>query len=192
MTSPLTRAERRQRTHEAILVAARESLAARGFERTTIRAVAAAAGVDPALVMQHFGSKDGLFAAAARSTVEQDELTTATREDLPRVALEHVLVAFDDPGRREGNVALLRSSLTHPAAEQVMREEVIGPAQAAVARIIGGPDAELRAAVLNACTLGVTIARYLYRIPTLAQAGQADLERVMMAALQALVTPDSE
>lgn len=193
MTPPgeqsLPRAERRRRTETAILASARELFAECGFQRTTIRAVAAAAGIDPALVMQHFGSKDGLFAAAARSTVEHDALVEATDEQLPQAALQHVLAGYEDPERRESSVALLRSSLTHPAALEVMRDDVIGPAQSKVARTIGGQDAELRAAVLNACTLGLTIARYIFKIPSLTRASHEDLERIMEPALRAIVAP---
>lgn len=185
----LPREERRRRTEAAILAAARELFAERGFQGTSIRAVAAAAGIDPALVMQYFGNKDGLFAAAARSTVELDPLLEATSHELPRAALGHVLAGYEDPQRRDSSVALLRSSLTHPTALEVMREEVIGPAQSTVARTIGGQDAELRAAVLNACTLGLTIARYIFRIPVLARASQEDLERIMEPALRAIVEP---
>ena len=69
MTPPdaLPREERRRRTEAAILHAAQEQFGDVGFERTTIRSVAAAASVDPALVMQHFGSKQGLFAAVGRA-----------------------------------------------------------------------------------------------------------------------------
>lgn len=187
-----TRAERRRRTEDAILTAARELFAERGFQATTIRAVAAVAGIDPALVMQHFGNKDGLFAAAARSSVEHEMLVDAAPDELAHAALEHVLAAYEDPERGAGAVALLRSSLTHPAALDVLRSDVIGPAQASVAHAIGGEDAELRAAVLNACTLGLAISRYILQMPVLAQAGHGDLERVLGPALQAIVTPTPE
>ncbi len=62
----IPRDERRRRTEASILDAARELFAADGFERTTIRGVAARAGIDPALVMQHFGSKERLFAESTR------------------------------------------------------------------------------------------------------------------------------
>lgn len=185
----LTRAERRRRSEASILRAARELLAERGFERTTIRGVAERAGVDPALVMQHFGTKDGLFAAAATWSVPIHGLLAAGREDLPRAAIEHVLDAFDDPGLRGTAEAVLRSCLTHPAAGAIVREQVLGSAQTAVATTIGGPDAELRAALLNACTLGLSIARYLLAVPALADVGRADLDRVLGPALQALVDP---
>jgi AcrR family transcriptional regulator len=83
---PTTRDERRKRTEAAILEAARALFAETGYERATIRAVAGAAGVDPALVMQHFGSKEGLFAAAARWSDDAQTVMTASREQVPAAA----------------------------------------------------------------------------------------------------------
>jgi len=186
---PATRAERRRRSETVIRDAARALFAEHGYERTTIRAVADRAGVDPALVMQNFGSKEALFAAAARWSTPVDELVGATRTELPQAALDHVLVAFEDPERRAAAEALLRSCLTHPAAQAVLRDEVMGAAQERVASTIGGPDAALRAALLNACVLGLTISRYLVGVPAVADATAADLERVLRPALERLVEP---
>ncbi|WP_218612380.1 TetR/AcrR family transcriptional regulator [Pseudonocardia sp. KRD291] len=191
-TAP-SRAERRRRSEATILDAARHLFAEVGYERATIRAVAQRAGIDPALVMQNFGSKDGLFAAAVRWSVPTEGLTGADRGELPRMALEHALDAFDNPNLRPAAEALLRSCLTHPAAEAVMRDEVMRQAQAQVAATIGGADAALRAALLNAVTLGLTISRYLLADPAVADAEPADLQRLLGPALQALVcsVPDS-
>ncbi len=182
-----TRAERRRRTEGLILDAARKLFAEQGYERTTIRAVAARAGVDAALVMQHFRSKEGLFAAVARWSVPVEDLGRASREDIPHVALRHVLDVFEDAAQRSGAEALLRSSLTHAGAGDVMREQVIGEPLARLGDAIGGPDAALRAALLNACTVGLTVSRYLLGIPALVEADPADLERVLVPALRALV-----
>lgn len=173
----------------AIRDAAGALFAEHGYERTTIRAVADRASVDPALVMQNFGSKEALFAAVARWGTPVDGLLGATRTELPQAALDHVLDVFDDPERRAAAEALLRSCLTHPAAGAAVREQVMGPTQERVAATIGGPDAALRAAVLNACVLGLTISRYLLAVPAVADATPADLDRVLRPALQRLVEP---
>jgi AcrR family transcriptional regulator len=62
----LTRAERRRQTEDRILVAARDLFVRLGYERTTIRAIAAAAEVDPSLVMQYFGCSASSSAASRR------------------------------------------------------------------------------------------------------------------------------
>lgn len=184
-----TRAERRNRSEAAILDAARALFAEHGFDRTTIRAVAERAGVDPALVMQNFGNKDRLFAAAARWSVPVDQLTGATREELPHAALQHVLDAFENADQRLEAEALLRSAFTHPTARDLLRDQVMGQAQGPVAATIGGGDGELRAALLNACTLGLTISRYLIGTPAIVDANPADLHRILGPALSAIVDP---
>ena len=63
---PIPRAEQRRRTEARVLAAACQLFAESGFDRTTIRAIAAAAQTDPGLVMRYFGSKEELFAAAAQ------------------------------------------------------------------------------------------------------------------------------
>jgi AcrR family transcriptional regulator len=184
-----TRTERRRRSQEAILDAARALFARNGFEHTTIRAVAERAEIDPALVMQHFGSKAALFGAAARWTVPVDDLVLADRSELARAAVQHVLDAFD-ADHRDAAEALLRSSLTHPAAAELLRDEVIAPAQERVADTIGGPDAALRSALLNACTLGLAISRYLLAVPALADADPSDIRRILVPALESLADSD--
>lgn len=184
-----TRAERRTRSRQAILSAAQALFAERGYERTSIRAVADRAEVDPALVMQHFGSKDGLFASAAQGSVPVEGLIGAGREELTHALVHHVVDAFEDPEQRPAIEALMRSSLTHPAAGHVMRDDVMADAQAAVAETIGGTDAALRAALLNATMLGVAIGRYLLQVPALAAADVEDLERILTPSLEALAGP---
>jgi AcrR family transcriptional regulator len=191
-SEPLTRAERRQRTDAAILRAARELFAESGFERTTIRAVAARAGIDPALVMQHFGSKEGLFAAAARWSPDHQRILDATSDNLAEIAIADMLGQFEQEGEREASVALLRNCLTHPSAARLMRDEVMCDRKAAVADQLEGDDAELRAALFGACVMGLGMARYLLELEPLAQASHEDIHRLFEPALRALVDPPTE
>ncbi|HEU0103517.1 MAG TPA: TetR family transcriptional regulator [Mycobacteriales bacterium] len=186
----LTRSERRRRSDAAILKAAEQLFAEVGFERTTIRAVAARAGIDPALVMQHYGSKQGLFAAAARWTGDHQRILSATSDSFPRVALDDLLELFEG-GDREAAVALLRNCLTHPGAGRQLRDEVLCERTAAVRALLVGPDAELRAELLGACLLGLGLTRYLLEVPAVAAAGHDDLHRLMEPVLRALVDPPS-
>jgi AcrR family transcriptional regulator len=186
---PTTRDQRRKRTEAAILDAARALFAETGYERATIRAVAGAAGVDPALVMQHFGSKEGLFAAAARWSDDAQTVMTASREQVPAAALHDMIEKFEGAGDREAAVALMRSCLTHPEASRIMRDEVMCDRATAVAEAIGGEEAELRAGLLGACMIGLGMARYVLELPGLATASREDVVRIMEPALRALVDP---
>ncbi|MCW2776301.1 MAG: transcriptional regulator, TetR family [Frankiales bacterium] len=185
----LTREERRRRTEAAILASARHAFATSGFERTTIRAVAADAGVDPALVMQHYGSKEGLFAASAAWAEQHESMLTAAPADLPRAALDDLLSRFEDPAGGEAAIALMRSCLTHPVAARVMRDDVMCDRKAAVEAALEGPDAALRAGVFAAVMMGLSMARYLLEVPPVCDATAEELHRVVEPLLRALVEP---
>jgi AcrR family transcriptional regulator len=186
---PTSRDERRRRSEAAILDAARALFAETGFERATIRAVASAAGVDPALVMQYFGNKEGLFAAAAKWSSDHETVLAAPKDEVAAAALRDMIEKFEGAGDREAAVALMRSCLTHPEASRIMRDEVMCDRAAGVARTIGGDDAELRAGLLGACMMGLGLARYLLEIPAVADASSEDVVRLMEPALRALVDP---
>ena len=185
----LPREERRRRTEAHILEAARELFAEVGFERATIRGVASRAGIDPALVMQYFGSKEGLFGAAARWSHEHETVLGASREELPAAALADLMAKFETAGDREAAVALMRSCLTHPEAVRIMRDEVMCERATAIADTLGGADAELRASLIGACMIGLAMARYVLEIPGVANAPREDVERLMEPVLRALVDP---
>ena len=187
-----SRDERRRRTEANILEAARELFAELGFERTTIRAVAGRAAVDPALVMQYYGSKEQLFAAAARRTKNHQAMLHASREDLPTAALADVFDGMESDADREAISALLRNCLTHPEAARIMRDEVMSERCRLISGTIGGEDAEVRAGLLSACMMGLSMARYALELPALASAAREDIERLMEPALRALVGPPGE
>ncbi|WP_059012157.1 TetR/AcrR family transcriptional regulator [Streptomyces specialis] len=180
----LTRAERRRRTQERILDAARDLFAQQGFERTTIRAVAAAAGVDPALVMQYYGSKRELFARAAQVP---DPLVPAATRDADQI-VEALLATLG--GKLDGlpatTVAMLRSMLTHPEAGQIARE-TFGRQVAEITAVLPGPHADVRAALLICVAVGVTIGHQMLGVEALRDLPPRDITELLRPALQALI-----
>ena len=189
MTTALPRDERRKRTETAILDAARELFAETGFERTTIRGVAALAGIDPALVMQYYGNKERLFAEAARWNEQDPGFAEASIEQLPAIAVADMFEHFEHALDGEAAKALLRNCLTHPSALASMKDEVMCDVAAMVAAKVEAPDAELRAALFTACMMGLAMGRYLIELPDLATASQAEVERLLVPALSALLEP---
>jgi AcrR family transcriptional regulator len=183
---PISREERRRRTEACILQIARRLFAEEGFDRATIRGVAQRAGVDPALVMQYFGSKEGLFAAAMKGAHGGGSLREAERDDIPAAALQDLFAKFETADR-EAAAALARNFLTHPEARRIMRDEVMCSLVTGLAGKIGGDDAELKAALVMSCTFGLALSRYLLEIPGLARAARADIERLLEPALRAIL-----
>ena len=82
----------------------------------------------------------------------------------------------------------MRSCLTHPAAAEVMRDQVMCDRAATVTAKIDAPDAELRAALFGATMIGLGMARYLIELEPLASASREDIERLLAPALAALLT----
>ncbi len=108
-----------EQTKAVILAAAREQFAAAGYEAATIRSIAAAAQIDPSMVMRYFGNKDKLFAAAAEFDLRFPDLSGVAEDDLGARLVGHFLDRWEDD---DALVVLLRSSTTNADAAQRMRE----------------------------------------------------------------------
>ena len=137
-----SRAEQRRRTEARILAAASGLFVEAGYERTTIRGIARAAGVDAGLVMHYFGSKQQLFQRVTHGSPPQELAGT--------------------PEEPVHSLAMLRSMLTHPEAAEAVRA---GAAQyrAQISRSIPASDAGLRAELVSAVILGVVVSRHLLK-----------------------------
>jgi len=184
MTTPRpgSRAEQRRRTEARILDAATREFFSGGYDRTTIRAVASAAGVDAGLVMHYFGSKQELY----RQVI--DAAPVPELSGTPAEAAEQILAGLagrlaDEPA---ASLALLRSMLTNPEAASAASAG-IARYQAQIARVLpAGDDAGLRAAVISAITLGITVSRHLIKADELASADPEQVIGLLRPCLQSL------
>jgi len=174
---PNSRAEQRRRTEARILDAATRNFIADGYERTTIRGVAAAAGVDAGLVMHYFGSKQELFRRVI-GTAPVPEVSAA-----PEQAIEQILATIADRLANEpvASLTLLRSMLTNPEAASILSAGMTRY-EAQIAQAIPAGDASLRAAVIGAIFLGVMVSRHLVKSDELATADPPSLRSVSAAA----------
>jgi AcrR family transcriptional regulator len=179
-------------TRGDILRAAREQFAA-GYEATSIRAVARGAGVDPSLIVQFFGGKEGLFKAVLDDAIRPDEgmgpaLAGGTGEIGPQLAA-YFFGIWEDPVRRPPFQAMLVSAASNAAAAEVLREfvrdEVIARLAAAIA---DGPDVELRAELAGSHLIGAALVRYVYRIPPLCDVPLNDVVGPVGRAIQGYLT----
>lgn len=129
-----------------------------------------------------------LFVTSARWAPDSETVLTAAPPAVPAAALHDLFTRFEGQGR-EAAVALLRNCLTHPEASRIVRDEVLCDRVHAVAASIDADDAELRAGLVGACLMGLTMARYLLQVEPVASAARADVERLMEPVLRALTEP---
>ncbi|MGV9614791.1 TetR/AcrR family transcriptional regulator [Nocardia xishanensis] len=174
---PLTRAEQRQRTESRILAAAKRLFAEVGYDRATVRAIATEAETDPGLVMRYFGSKDKLFAQAAG--FEAEELIAGT----PEQAAEQLLAALEDKlaAAPIDALASIRSMFTHPEAADEVRSAMVSRQQQA-AQHLAADDADLRAGLIGALTIGAVIGRYLLQLDGLRDAEPERITALLRSA----------
>jgi AcrR family transcriptional regulator len=185
---PTSRAEQRRRTEARILDAATQAFFGAGYDRTTIRAVASAAGVDAGLVMHYFGTKQELY----RRVIDAAPVPEVS--GTPAEAAEQVLAGLASRLASEpvASLALLRSMLTNPEAATAASDG-IARYQAQIAQAIPAADADLRAALITAVTLGITISRHLIKTGELATADPAEVIRLLRPCVLSLAAiPDQE
>ena len=161
-------------TRQAILDAARRRFAEAGYEHTSIRAVAADAGVNAALVMHFFGSKEALFQSAVEWPFDPADLTHHLLGPGPNGVSERLARAFltlwDDPETGRPLLALLRSAMGEEGFARLLREFLVTQIFRHVADVIEGPDRQLRVELSAAHLLGVALMRHVLRTEPVASA----------------------
>ncbi|MGI5524713.1 TetR family transcriptional regulator [Micromonospora sp. CA-259024] len=173
-------------TRAAILRAARERFAADGYERATIRAIAADARIDPSMVMRYYGSKEGLFAAAAEFDLRLPDLAPVPPARLGEVLVRHFLTRWEGD---ETLVALLRAASTNPGAAERMRGIFADQLTAAVAAFGTDPAMTARRAGLVASQiLGLAYTRYVVRLPPMVDTTPEELVSWIAPTLQRYLT----
>jgi AcrR family transcriptional regulator len=171
----------------AILGAARAMFAAHGYDGTTIRAVAAHAGVDASMVMRYFQSKAGLFAAAVTMDLEVPDLGSAPAGRRGEQLVRNFISRWEDPVRGEEMIALLRTG--------VASETVAGQLQAVIGQLVtrpiaalGGDGAAERGTLIAAQLLGVALCRYVLRLEPLASLPPDDVVADVAPSVQRYLT----
>ena len=166
----MTFTPRSEPARAAILAAARRRFTRDGYERTTIRAVAADAGVDPSMVMRYYGNKDGLFGAAVEVDLNLPDVAGLPSEEIADRLARHFVARWEGDLADEAIMLLLRSAVTNPAAAERMRSVFARQVVPLVRAATGdAPDSELRAGLIAAQLLGLALSRHVLRLPAVAQ-----------------------
>lgn len=161
----------RAATRTALLEASRRRFAEQGFDGTSVREIAADAGVDPTLIFRYFGSKQDLFAEAVKAEVPEgvgdpDAGPAALAESMAR---EVVLEDRAGHGGEHPLLVMLRSA-GRPEVRAALREEVCGRYLADLESRFDGEDADLRAELVGALLIGMGVMRSVVTSPVLSQA----------------------
>src|SRR6476620_8554735 len=158
-------------TKAVILAAAKQRFAESGYERATIRAIAADANIDPSMVMRYFGNKDQLFASAADFDLQLPDFSSTKHDEMGGQLVTYFMDRWE---RDEALVVLLRSSTTNTEAAQRMQEIFAAQLLPAIAKINAG-DAPRRAGLIATQVLGLALCRYVLRLPPVVAMSRDDV-----------------
>jgi len=177
---------RSQPTRDRILAQARRLFAEEGYERTTIRTVAAAADINPSLVLRYYGSKEGLFAAAADFDLEIPNLQGVPRAELGRTLVRHLLARWEAHGH--DLPALVRVAVTHESARARMLQLLAEQVAPVIAQVCEPERVATVVGLTSIQMLGLAFTRFVVRLPPVVALPEEVLIEHIGAAIQAYLT----
>ncbi|UIX31844.1 TetR/AcrR family transcriptional regulator [Streptomyces sp. GQFP] len=175
---------------DRILTAAREEFSERGYDKTSVRGIAKAAGVDSALVHHYFGTKEQVFEASIEVAVGPLLSAPGSIAEGPLDGVGERLARFffgvwENPATRKALLAIVRSAVNNEAAAGVFRRLISTQLLRRVAAQLDLPDAELRAELAAAQLVGIVMLRYVIKIEPLASANPEQIIERVAPAIQA-------
>jgi AcrR family transcriptional regulator len=179
-------------TRGVILAAALAEFARDGYERTTLRGIARAAGVDARLVHHYFAGKEEVFVAALDFPASPQEIVARVLADGPQGVGERLARTFigvwDAPGAGDRMRALISGALGSEAGARMLREFVTREILGRIAVGLDVPDPHLRAALAASQVLGLGMARWVVGIEPLVEADTETLVRLVGPTLERYLT----
>ncbi|CAM5386380.1 TetR/AcrR family transcriptional regulator OS=Streptomyces tendae OX=1932 GN=GUR47_18690 PE=4 SV=1 [Streptomyces tendae] len=168
-------------TRDRILTTAREEFSERGYDKTSVRGIAKAAGVDPALVHHYFGTKEQVFEAAievafAPALKAPEAIGDGPLDEVGERLTRFILGLWENPASRTPLLAIVRSAVNNETAAAVFRRLISAQLLRRVAAQMGLPDAELRVELAAAQLVGCAMLRYVIKVEPLAS---ADVEQII-------------
>jgi AcrR family transcriptional regulator len=180
-------------TREMILAAARTAFAERGFDAATVRQIATAAGVDPALVHHYFGTKEQLFLATVQVPINPQDFIPAVvaggKDNLGENLVRTFLYVWDSPAGTAG-AALLRSGMSSEWSARLLREFLVTQILRRVIRHldIDPAEAPLRTSLVASQIAGLAVMRYIIKLEPLASVPPEVLVKTVGPTIQQYAT----
>jgi AcrR family transcriptional regulator len=179
-------------TKAAILQAARDQFAAKGYQATTMRGIASQAAVDPALIRHFYGSKDDLFAATLDIPdwfgSHVDGVLAGDPSSLGLRYVNAFLSLWEAPDTGASAKAILLSATTSDRAAELLQDFLTVRVFRKLFRGIGSDHPETRVALASSHLLGVAIARFIVRMEPLASMDRATLVAMLAPTTQQFLT----
>jgi AcrR family transcriptional regulator len=190
---PRTEAADAPAARDRILAAAREEFSELGYDKTSVRGIAKAAGVDSALVHHYFGTKEQVFEAAITLSFAPAVEAPRAVEDGPLDTVGERLTRFffgvwENPATRTPLLAIVRSAVNNDTAAAVFRRIVATQVLRRIAGRLDVADAELRAELAAAQLVGIAMIRYVIKVEPLASADPEQIIRRVAPVVQAHLT----
>ena len=190
--SPIGRRPGNPDTRQLLLETARRLFAEAGYDKTSVRDIAAAAGVDPALIRHYFGTKAELFRATmgwpfvpAQVAVQ---VTEGGRDEIAARLTRVFFEAWEQPDSRAPLLAILRGAATHEESATLVRQFIQGQLYRQIAAELPDPDAELRIDLAMAQLLGIAYLRHILRVEPIASTPLDELTARVAPVIDAHMT----
>jgi AcrR family transcriptional regulator len=204
MASPAKTTKRRGRrqgepvSRDAVLSAAKQRFATEGYEKTTLRAIAQDAHVDPSMVLYLFGSKEELFRESLRLILDPEVLVaalTGATDDDPDIGTRMVrtyLRIWETPDTAASMRAMLQSATSNSHAHDAFRGFMQNYVLTAVSGVLGGGEgARLRAMLAASQLVGTALLRYIIEVPPLATLPAEEVVRLIAPTVTRYLTADA-
>lgn len=182
-----------QQNKQRIVDAAREHFMRDGYEKATVRRIAAEAGVDVAMVYYHFGNKEGLFNASVLDTPQHPlhqlaNLLDEGPDEIGSRLVRDVVQRWDGGASFDLLLTVFRSADIHPLARKLLHDTLAGPVAQRVSTEFGVDNAELRVELVTVHLVGLAFARYQLKIEPMTSASIDDLVAWMGPTVQRYLT----
>jgi AcrR family transcriptional regulator len=183
-------------SRDVVLAAAKERFAVEGYEKTTLRAIARDAHVDPSMVLYLFGSKEELYRESLRLVLDPDMLVAVLSEgggDVGTRMVRRYLQIWENPDTGRSMRAMLQSATSNSDAHEAFRgfmQSYVLPAVSAA--LGGGEQARLRAMLAGSQLVGVAMLRYVMEVPPLATLSGDEVARLIAPTLTRYLTADAD
>ncbi|WP_407550754.1 TetR family transcriptional regulator [Streptomyces sp. Pv4-95] len=177
---------------ERILAAARTEFAARGYDKTSVRGIAKAAGVDAALVHHYFGTKEQVFAAAIEMSfapaMTMPEAIAGGGADVGERMARFMFAVWENPVSRQPLLAIMRSALTNDTAATVLRGLIERRLLQRVAGELQVADPKFRVQMAAGHLIGIAMLRYVIKMEPVASAEVEEIIAMVAPTLQRYLT----